>query len=807
MAQALVAKATADDTKEPSGFVLKELAQVTWNSERDCAELFEMLMKRLDGSNATVKYKTLRTIKHIVINGRPEFRTELQRGNMLVKNCIHYNGPMDPLKGDALNQRVRDEAKETMNAIFGGNAGAAERASDHGRYGGSSYGGSSGAYGGTTSSYNNNDRGGGGYSNSANTYSNDRGGGGGGSSGGGGGYGNSGSGYGGSSYGNSSNTQYDSRSSYDSGSNASVPEYQGTYSPGTQGGGGGGGGGGDDDRYGGFGSDGSSGKKKSSRSSAADHGYNTYKQNTDTYQPEFTNNYGGSGGRGSGQVGGGWGNEPVTSPSSYGAPGGYNNSAPAVAPMGGWGGAPATGVGSSGRRAVSKSNGEYEGRLVDNITAPTGVRPLPTKDELSKFLTQCESLDKYMIAGLLNGKLAEGNPFATQMKALATLEALLEKGNEDVEDYVCENLGFLEGFEEGSNNQLKNKSIRILELCGLRENEKPAAQVAAPSASMQYAPAPGRKTEDMFGQLNISSGPPAASAPPQQPRQPAPLAQPAPLPTQPQRPALPQPSFDIMGNGQSQQQHQQTPPPQQQQAPDLFNIGNPEPARPAPAQPTAAFDLFGSPQSAPPPQQQQQHQQHHQQQQPQQQQQQQQSQDPLGAFLNNTSSIPPGPKVDPLTALMSNAKTSVPSARAGPPLGGPQFGAPSPYGQPQGYGYPPQQGYGQPQFGGPPQGYGGYGAPPQQYGGYGAPPAASPFPGLGGLGPTSQPRPSAAEMNFTVSKAQPFQQQQQQQPRQGIPSNFGAPNSGFGFMGADDHSHQQQQNKDKFDFVGDMLKK
>ena len=45
------------------------------------------------------------------MNGRPDFRVELQRGNILIKNCLHYSGPPDPVRGDAPNEKVREEAK------------------------------------------------------------------------------------------------------------------------------------------------------------------------------------------------------------------------------------------------------------------------------------------------------------------------------------------------------------------------------------------------------------------------------------------------------------------------------------------------------------------------------------------------------------------------------------------------------------------------------------------------------------------------------------------------------------------------
>ena len=78
-----------------------------------------------------------------------------------------------------------------------------------------------------------------------------------------------------------------------------------------------------------------------------------------------------------GEVGGGWG----STSGAHQAPGVVTN---------------ATSF-SAASRVSTKSNGEYEGRLVDSITAPSGVRPIPTKDEMTKFLNQCESLDKWSL--------------------------------------------------------------------------------------------------------------------------------------------------------------------------------------------------------------------------------------------------------------------------------------------------------------------------------------------------------------------------------------------------------------------------
>lgn len=47
-----------------------------------------------------------------------EFRREMQRHSVAVRQLFHYKGQLDPLKADALNKAVRDTAHEAISAIF-----------------------------------------------------------------------------------------------------------------------------------------------------------------------------------------------------------------------------------------------------------------------------------------------------------------------------------------------------------------------------------------------------------------------------------------------------------------------------------------------------------------------------------------------------------------------------------------------------------------------------------------------------------------------------------------------------------------
>ncbi|MFS8024888.1 putative AP-4 complex accessory subunit Tepsin [Helianthus anomalus] len=56
--------------------------------------------------------EALRVIKYAVGKSGVEFRREMQRNSVAVRQLVHYKGQPDPLKGDALNKSVRETAQE-----------------------------------------------------------------------------------------------------------------------------------------------------------------------------------------------------------------------------------------------------------------------------------------------------------------------------------------------------------------------------------------------------------------------------------------------------------------------------------------------------------------------------------------------------------------------------------------------------------------------------------------------------------------------------------------------------------------------
>lgn len=62
--------------------------------------------------------QALRVIKYAVGKSGAEFRREMQRNSVAVRQLIHYKGQPDPLKGDSRNKAVRETAQEALSALF-----------------------------------------------------------------------------------------------------------------------------------------------------------------------------------------------------------------------------------------------------------------------------------------------------------------------------------------------------------------------------------------------------------------------------------------------------------------------------------------------------------------------------------------------------------------------------------------------------------------------------------------------------------------------------------------------------------------
>ncbi|KAG4400249.1 hypothetical protein AAZX31_07G016000 [Glycine max] len=115
----LIDSATSDEDKVTPVYKLEEICELLRSSHVSIVkEVSEFVLKRLENKSPIVKQKALRLIKYAVGKSGVEFRREMQRHSVAVRQLFHYKGQLDPLKGDALNKAVRDTAHEAISAIF-----------------------------------------------------------------------------------------------------------------------------------------------------------------------------------------------------------------------------------------------------------------------------------------------------------------------------------------------------------------------------------------------------------------------------------------------------------------------------------------------------------------------------------------------------------------------------------------------------------------------------------------------------------------------------------------------------------------
>ncbi|XP_074276004.1 protein MODIFIED TRANSPORT TO THE VACUOLE 1 isoform X1 [Silene latifolia] len=115
----MIDAATSDEDKVTPVYKLEEICELFRTSPAGIVkEVSDFLLKRLDHKSPIVKQKALRVIKYGVGKSGPEFRREMQRHSVAVKQLLHYKGQPDPLKGDALNKAVRETAQDALSAIF-----------------------------------------------------------------------------------------------------------------------------------------------------------------------------------------------------------------------------------------------------------------------------------------------------------------------------------------------------------------------------------------------------------------------------------------------------------------------------------------------------------------------------------------------------------------------------------------------------------------------------------------------------------------------------------------------------------------
>jgi len=114
----LLMKATSADATPPAGHVYNDIARITFESLEQTDVLVDFLVERLKKSSPYIKWKVLLIMKSVLRNGHEEFRHALRRQYHGIREAKSFNGPPDPLHGDAPYVNVRTAAGEVLQVLF-----------------------------------------------------------------------------------------------------------------------------------------------------------------------------------------------------------------------------------------------------------------------------------------------------------------------------------------------------------------------------------------------------------------------------------------------------------------------------------------------------------------------------------------------------------------------------------------------------------------------------------------------------------------------------------------------------------------
>jgi len=510
MNRSLLLKATSSDDSPTPGYLYGEIAKMTHQGMEITEKIVKFLIDKIQQNTAVVKLKVLQVIKHVCRKGHMTFRRMIHSpGNIgHVKSCLQFSGPAHPLKGDQPNRAVRDAAKEALEAIFDDSTEVTPNDSALKQriqgYGANGMGQAPPPAAPEPAGYYN-------------------------------------SGY--------------------SGGGRALPSETGGYRPSPYSGGGGGGGGmvSSGGRFQGIGNPNFRDPRNEPKG-FLDRVKDRVEEYSDIASKSVastsiqgwlgTTNKGGGGGSGAPgfNYASNRGPNAYTGGSYQGAqmPGGHSGSSPALSSYSSpasssqfnssgpmtqqWGQPAATQPAqqqTSAKPAFGRtggggtSDGKYERGLVDEVCSRGGVRAVPAREKLNRFLEACKTLDAQTVMPIVYEKL-DTNDWKVQHKALCVCEAFLEGGDcyESYVDYLDENADILEDLQSCTQPTLKNrlKKVWVLlygedmasaEASTVSETALPTQDdtnlldfgAPAPSATEQ----PKTAAQDMFGDVQVKA--------------------------------------------------------------------------------------------------------------------------------------------------------------------------------------------------------------------------------------------------------------------------------------------------------------
>ncbi|KAL7570143.1 hypothetical protein ACA910_019982 [Epithemia clementina (nom. ined.)] len=119
----LLARATEGTDAPTPGYLYVDLTKAATSNPSACAEMAQYLTRKLQNKqNPNVKAKCCKVIAKLAEQvPRNQFRRCIAQDSQAVaaiKEAINFRGPMDPVQGDAKNERVRAAAREALEAVY-----------------------------------------------------------------------------------------------------------------------------------------------------------------------------------------------------------------------------------------------------------------------------------------------------------------------------------------------------------------------------------------------------------------------------------------------------------------------------------------------------------------------------------------------------------------------------------------------------------------------------------------------------------------------------------------------------------------
>ena len=119
-----LARATDSSDSPTPGYLFLDIAKSVAASPIACTETVGYLRRRLETQkNHNVKYKCCKVIGMVAASPvtRGVFKREVVKDTgavSAIKECLTFSGKADPIRGDAIYQKVRDAAKECLDIVY-----------------------------------------------------------------------------------------------------------------------------------------------------------------------------------------------------------------------------------------------------------------------------------------------------------------------------------------------------------------------------------------------------------------------------------------------------------------------------------------------------------------------------------------------------------------------------------------------------------------------------------------------------------------------------------------------------------------